>query len=150
ADLYYRLRVLELRLPPLRERAGDILLLARHFAARTAGRYGLAVPELSEAACRALVAHPWPGNVRELKNVIERALLLGGDGDLDADALLLETASAAPVGATGLDLERTEIELIRRALTEAEGNVSAAARRLGITRMTLRYRMQKYGIAAAR
>lgn len=154
SDLYYRLRVLELALPPLRAREADINLLARHFAAQAAEQYDLPVPEFTAEALAALHRHTWPGNVRELKNVIERAVLLGGEGRLEAADLLLDErppmvdSSADEPEAGNLDLEQTEIELIRRALEATDGNISAAARRLGITRMTLRYRMQKYGISA--
>lgn len=146
ADLYYRLKVLTLNLPPLRERGSDVELLAERFAARTAQRYGLPVPVLTAEARAALSAYPWPGNVRELAHVIERAVLLGEE-QLTAALLLPD---AAPVSATGQTLEAAEAALIRRALTETDGNVSEAARKLGITRMTLRYRMQKYGIGAGR
>lgn len=155
SDLYYRLRVLELALPPLRQREADIELLARHFAVRAAEHYDLPVPEFTAEALAVLHRHRWPGNVRELKNVIERAVLLGGEGRLEAADLLLDERPLTANGSShepeeaDLDLEQTEIELIRRALEATDGNISAAARRLGITRMTLRYRMQKYGIMAA-
>ncbi len=148
ADLYYRLRVVSITLPPLRERGDDVVLLARHFSRQAARRYALPEPEFTPRALETLRRQRWPGNVRELRNLIERAVLLGSERTLDVDALLIEEPTdSLPDPPGDLDLERTEIELIQRALEEASGNVSAAARRLGITRMTLRYRMQKYGIS---
>ena len=182
SDLYYRLKVLTLHLPPLRERGDDAQLLAAHYAARTARRYGLPEPALSEDARIALRAYAWPGNVRELVNVVERAVLLSGGGELDAASLGLTPAmaptphppvrrelaathaappaareaagDAAPApGSPLLDDDTTlpemEARLIRDALRDTRGNVSAAARRLGVSRMRLRYRLQKYDIDPA-
>lgn len=147
ADLYYRLQVLSIALPALRERGDDVILLARHFTRQTAIHYNLPQSDIPPDTLAALRRHRWPGNARELKNTIERAVLLGGNRVSEADLLLPEAPFTQSAGLSGdLDLERTEIELIRRALASTDGNISAAARRLGITRMTLRYRMQKYGI----
>lgn len=147
ADLYYRLQVLSIALPALRERTGDIPLLAQHFARQAAQRYDLPQPVFAADTLDTLRRYRWPGNVRELKNTIERAVLLSGSRELEAGLLLPEEpVESAPAATSDLDLERTEIELIRRALEATDGNISAAARRLGITRMTLRYRMQKYAI----
>ncbi len=152
SDLYFRLNVLSLSLPPLRERGDDVMLLAQHFAADIARRYGLAGARFSEAARASLRRYAWPGNVRELSHVIERAVLLSDDGLIDAPALALgDTApTAAPAAAAdsldGLTLEEVEKLMIERALARSEGNVSEAARRLGITRMAMRYRLQKYGL----
>lgn len=153
SDLYFRLNVLTLALPPLRERGDDALLLAAHFAREVARRYGLAEPEIGADARRAIGAYPWPGNVRELSHVIERALLLCGGGAIDASALGLRapeatTAAADLAALDDMTLEEIEQFMIRRALARCDENVSEAARRLGITRMAMRYRMQKYGIAA--
>src|SRR5690606_1031118 len=153
ADLYYRLNVITVRVPPLRERGGDAVLLAEHFAAQTARRYGLGRPRIGEDARAALASYPWPGNVRELRHVIERAVLLNPDGEVNAGSLGLQparapagghAAPAAPAG--GETLEEAELNMIRRALAETGGNVSRAARRLGITRMALRYRIKKYNL----
>jgi len=149
-DLYYRLNVLTIQVPPLRERGGDIILLARHFAAKTAKRYGVPEPGLSAAGEAAILAYPWPGNVRELKHMIERAVLLCGGADLTPELLALApprpAGSAAPDLAGNVTLEDAELSLIRRALRETGGNVSQAARKLGITRMALRYRIRKHGL----
>jgi len=153
SDLYFRLNVLTLALPPLRERGDDAVLLAGHFAREVARRYGFDEPQLGADARRAIAAYPWPGNVRELSHVIERALLLCGGAALDAAALGLRTPEATTAAAdlAALDdmtLEEIEQFMIRRALARCDDNVSEAARRLGITRMAMRYRMQKYGIAS--
>jgi len=149
-DLYYRLNVLALTLPPLRSRGSDIALLARHFAAQTAQRYRIAEPELSTDALRSLGAYEWPGNVRELKHVIERTVLLAGGGPIDAATLGLErsapAAGAAPAELDAMSLEEVERMMLRRALERSRGNVSEAARLLGITRMAMRYRMQKHAL----
>ncbi len=151
SDLYFRLNVLTLTLPPLRERGEDILLLARHYADQTAQRYRLAVPRFSEDALEALLSYSWPGNVRELKHLTERAVLLSGDTPLTAQAFALplnlqEPASPFPETLGSVTLRDAERTLIQRALSASHGNISEAARRLGITRMTLRYRMEKYRI----
>jgi len=156
ADLYYRLNVLTVRLPPLRECPGDAPLLARHFAAATARRYGRPVPGLTEAAATALDSYAWPGNVRELAHLIERAVLLNRTGDIGlADLPLIAgkaagsdtgAADGAHAGLDGMTLDGAERWLIARALERTRGNVSAAARLLGVTRMTMRYRMERYGL----
>jgi DNA-binding NtrC family response regulator len=154
ADLYYRLKALTLHLPSLRERGDDVILLARHFAQHTARHFGLPAPSFDPQAINALLAYQWPGNVRELHHLVERAVLLSGGGQLSRAALMLEEHTGAdqvrelqiPQGKT---LTATESDMIREALKRTRGNVSQAARELGITRMTLRYRMQKYGIKAS-
>ncbi len=152
SDLYFRLNVLSLKMPPLRERAQDIALLARHFAEQTARRYGLGPPKLLPEACAALCAYSWPGNVRELKHVIEHAVLLTGGGPIGAASLMLNTeliarrAGDEPPGWEGLTLEAAERLLIEKALARTAYNVSEAARQLGVTRMAMRYRMRKYGL----
>ncbi len=151
SDLYFRLNVLTLALPPLRERGEDILLLARHYAQQTAQRYRLATPRFSDDALDALASYAWPGNVRELKHLTERAVLLSGDAPLTVAAFALPAkpeadAQPVPEGWRGVTLGDAERTLIQQALTESRGNISEAARRLGITRMTLRYRMEKYRI----
>ena len=153
ADLFYRLNVLTLQLPPLRDRAGDVLLLARHFMHEIARRYGLPGVELEAGAEAVLMAYAWPGNVRELRHVMERALLLAGGGPIAAEALMLPGASAMQAGSgaglDGLTLEAAEKVLLEQALQRAGNNVSEAARLLGITRMTMRYRMRQHGLGQA-
>jgi two-component system response regulator HydG len=142
-DLYYRLNVVGLRLPPLRERAGDVLLLTRALLARFAREYGLTEPRLTPAAERRLLSHSWPGNVRELRNVLERAILLGRPGaPLDEADLGLEGAARAVVGGNGaVPFPASMSEIIRAAASGmvqlCEGNKSEAARRLRISRTRL-------------
>ena len=155
SDLFFRLNVLTLHLPSLRDRAGDIAMLATHYAKRTARRYGLPTPDFAPETVAALAAYPWPGNVRELVNVIERGVLLSPGPKLQPSELGLVPVGITPtVPATGdllnewdeLTLDEAEGLLIRRALDRTAGNVSEAARQLGVTRMALRYRLQKHGI----
>ena len=149
ADLYYRLNVLTLTLPPLRDRGEDIVLLAERIAAQTARRYGLAPPHLLPDARAALLAYAWPGNVRELKHLVERAAMLSR-GEISAAALGLQSTARPPAPSgdplQGLTLDAAERLLVVRALEATHGNVSEAARQLGVSRMTLRYRMEKHGL----
>lgn len=153
SDLYFRLNVLGLKLVPLRERAADVLTLAEYFGRQIARRYGLPALVLEDSASAALSAYPWPGNLRELKHVMERALLLAGGAPLGAEALLLPGQIANPPPATeaglaleGMTLEAAEKALIEAALRRTGHNVSEAARQLGVTRMTMRYRMKQHRI----
>jgi DNA-binding NtrC family response regulator len=138
-DLYYRLNVVPLSLPPLRERAEDVVPLARHFAARFADEYGVPAPRLTPAAERALLARPWPGNVRELRNAVERAVLLGGPS-LGAEDFVPDGGLAPEAGSTDGD-DGTLAAVVRdaatRALARCGGNKSEAARQLGISRSRL-------------
>ena len=148
-DLYYRLNVIPIVLPPLRDRRTDIPLLVDHFLAKYAGSRSRGV---SEDALKTLMAYDWPGNVRELESVIERALLLG-EGELIVPADLpasLRSGAGGPKRATdleipdsGIDLEAVERSLILKALDKAGGNVTRAARLLGLSRRTLQYRIEK-------
>lgn len=144
-DLYYRLNVVTLTLPPLRERAGDAELLAEAFAESLAQRYGLPAPPLDDAVRARLRGHPWPGNVRELLHAVERALLLSPPGRLDA-ALL--TSHAAPTAATGpipfpATLDEIETAAAIAAVRAHDGNKSAAARALGISRARLQRLLER-------
>ena len=135
-DLYYRLNVIEVNLPPLAERTDDILPLAEHFLDGRA--------ELSEAAREALQGYPWPGNVRELKNAIERAALLAGDGPITPEQLNLpQHAAVAP-----RNLDEPSREAVEVALGKAGGVVSRAAQSLGLSRQALYRRMERYGLGA--
>ncbi len=160
ADLYYRLCVVQLHLPALRERGGDILTLARHFLRSHAVRYGKSPPALTVEAEKALMAHPWPGNVRELRNVLEQAVLLGVGAVIDAQHMALPQAVRAtpaasapgPASQAAPSSPATLVEVERAALVQALDrtgwNVSRAARLLGVTRDTLRYRIDKHGLSA--
>ena len=152
ADLFYRLRVVQLELPPLRDRGGDILRLAEHFVKSHAARYGKRAPTLTPAAQNALTRHSWPGNVRELRNVLEQAVLLAPDGRIEARQLTLssnaaEVAGASPGAQAPATLAEMERQMLSRALERSGWNVSKAARELGLTRDTLRYRIEKLGLA---
>jgi len=141
-DLYYRLSVIPLHLPPLRERGDDVLLLTDHFVGTLSQQYEMPQPEISRALQDRLLAHAWPGNVRELRNAIERALLLGEGSGLSAEDLFIESISA-PVASSSAVLpfpaamETIELAAVRAMLDSADGNKSAAARRLGISRSRL-------------
>jgi DNA-binding NtrC family response regulator len=148
-DLYYRLAVVTLHLPRLRERAEDIGLLAELFLKRFSAKYGKRVSQLSEAALASLREYDWPGNVRELRHAIERAVLASAVSatELDPGALgALPKSKTAPVDLPpeGIRLAEWERAIIERALSDAHGNQTSAARLLGISRDTLRYRMAKF------
>ena len=142
-DLYYRLNVVAIRLPPLRERRGDIPLLVRHFLRKHELETGRTAPAVSRAAARLLEAHAWPGNVRELENVIERAVLLSTHGVIAPDALPPSLHAAPPQEAAGGSsdalptLDSVVEEHVRRVLQLTGGNRTRAARILGISRRTL-------------
>jgi two-component system response regulator HydG len=140
-DLYYRLNVVALELPPLRDRDGDVERLAEAFLSQLATRYGIPVPPLTPEVRQKLATHPWPGNVRELRNAMERALVLSPPGTLSTDELGLESV-AGDRPAVGLlpfpaDLETITRAAVRAMLDVTNGNKSEAARRLGISRPRL-------------
>ena len=150
ADLYYRLNVFPIVLPPLRERREDIPLLLRHAAAATARKLGRATDGISPAFIERASAYDWPGNIRELENLVERALIMSCDGMLDASDLLVvpvRAVGAAPTGA--VTLEEVERDHIRRTLDATSWKIEGdhgAARVLGLKPSTLRGRMRKLGI----
>ena len=148
-DLYYRLSPLTIRLPALREHPSDIPILARHYLNRFLDQYSLDA-EFSPAAERRLTEHAWPGNIRELISVVERALFACHGGTIEPRHLGLEEAEVVvdvrPL-ADAPALREAERDMIRRTLQDTKGNVSEAARRLGMTRMMLRYRIQKFGLS---
>jgi two-component system response regulator HydG len=152
-DLYYRLNVVPLEIPPLRERMGDIQLLLQHYMKLFAVEHRLSETSFSRQALARLSAYHWPGNVRELRNVCERlSILLAGrvieENNLPAE-IVNRPAAQKPLfdlPELGIELEKVEMDLIRQALNRTNGNRSRSARLLGISRDTLLYRMQKYGI----
>ncbi len=155
-DLYYRLAVITIDLPPLRERGEDILLLAAHFLETFNAKYGKAIRAIDDRAARTLMEYPWPGNIRELSHVIERAVLWS-----HGDRLAVDQLSAAPAppsmptaglahGALpqeGIDLAAWERSLVEQALRDSGGNQTKAARLLRLSRDTLRYRLKKFGLS---
>jgi DNA-binding NtrC family response regulator len=148
-DLYYRLKVVELRVPPLRERPEDVPVLARHFLARYATRFGLSLPPASDELLARLAAWSWPGNVRELENAVEALVALSRDGELDL-SLLPGGAGDPARPALGLRerVEAYERGLIVEALRAARGNRSEAARALGLPRVTLHDKLRRLGLYA--
>jgi DNA-binding NtrC family response regulator/tetratricopeptide (TPR) repeat protein len=153
-DLYQRLAVMTVRLPPLRERSGDVLSLAEHFLKAACADYGIPSKRLSDDAGRVLKAYSWPGNVRELANVMERAALLSDAVTITADALqdlhVRSVHVSEPIAAQSGSMDEQVAALERSHLEEAlqatNWNISHAAERLGIARNTLRYRMSKHGL----
>jgi transcriptional regulator with PAS, ATPase and Fis domain len=150
ADLLYRLRVIHFVVPPLRERGTDIGLLANRFLDQFARRYGKAALKFTPAAIAALSAYSWPGNVRELRNIVEQTVLIVQHDTIDATDLSLPQITppaaieTAPTLAEGIELATVELDLIRQALEKTGWNITQAARMLGISRDTLRYRMEKH------
>ncbi len=152
-DLYYRLNVVPMNIPPLRERKQDIPFLARHFVHKLSPEMGGRVESITDAAIEKLMTYHWPGNVRELENVIERSLVMCSGTELDAEDIKLEAAAPRPRAQAeshflpeGLTLDQYEQDIIREALKRADGNKSQAARMLGLTRNALRYRLSQMGL----
>jgi two-component system NtrC family response regulator len=153
-DLYYRLAVISIRMPPLRERTEDIPLLVDHFLTEHSRRIGRNRPHVDRQVFSAFNLYAWPGNVRELENAIERAIVLDTDGSIGLDDLPDRLRPPAPrVGRLqmelpddGLSLEEVEKDLIRAALEKHAWNQTRTAAYLDITRSTLIYRMQKFGL----
>jgi DNA-binding NtrC family response regulator len=152
-DLYYRIAVVRLVVPPLRERAAEIADLARELVLETSQRTHTAVRALSAGALERLRAHPWPGNVRELENALERVLVLArGSGEIAAEELVFldDSTSGVPERiarealAHGIDLARFEKALMTVALQESRGNVAAAARAIGLTRRAFELRRGRH------
>jgi transcriptional regulator with PAS, ATPase and Fis domain len=146
-DLYYRLQVFEIAIPPLRDRKSDVLPLADAFLQDIARSFGRPVAGLTADAKRALLEHSWPGNVRELRNALERAAILCEGGLIAAQHLVLPTAPHA-IGET-TDLNEVERQTIGHVMRETRGNKSRAAKRLGLTRTQLYGRLRKYGLDTA-
>ncbi len=150
-DLYYRINIFPLVLPPLRKRRSDILLLADHFVERYATKLGKEVRRITTPAIDMLFAYHWPGNVRELENCIEYAMLLSNDGTIHAHHLpptlqMPEASNTSPVGSLTAQVELLEKDLITDALKSTSGNLTAAAKVLGITPRIMRYKIKKLGI----
>ena len=145
-DLYFRLRTVEIHLPPLRERREDIPSLASHFLTAHAARYRKALTGFDEAAMKTLLAHSWPGNVRELDHAIEGAVLMAIGTTIRAAELGLAVPASRAPRIEDMSLEEVETLLIRKALSKYGGNVSRAAEALGLSRSALYRRIQRYGI----
>ncbi len=156
-DLFYRLSVVTLEIPPLRQRREDIQLLAQHFLQKLSSRYNLPVPSISEEAMERFAQYGWPGNVRELENVIERLVVLGKTDlirgqDLPPEIRRMESRIASiglKLPDEGIDLEAIEKEVLLGALEKNLWNQTQAAKYLNISRKTLIYRMEKFGLQSA-
>ncbi|MDW7645317.1 MAG: sigma-54 dependent transcriptional regulator [Desulfuromonadales bacterium] len=153
-DLYYRIQVIPIYLPALRERKDDIIPLTEHFVSHFNREFGKSVKGISKMAEKFLLEYGWPGNIRELKNVIERAIILENDETLLLEHLPQEIVAKATTGSgpmnfrippEGVDIEEVERELIRQALEVVEGNQSKAAKLLHLGIDAFRYRMKKFG-----
>ena len=144
-DLFYRINLITLKLPPLRDRRDDIPLLIRHFLKNSASSNGLEMPEISSDAVEYLCRLPYPGNIRELKNIIERAVITGGTRleKKDFDVMPLQKETPAEMSSSLEDIER---KALREAMDKAQGNYTQAARILGVTRQTLYRRLEKHGM----
>jgi two-component system, NtrC family, response regulator AtoC len=152
SDLYYRLRVVEIRVPPLRERREDIRYLTGHFLRKFGRTRAAGSPKITEAALRLLEEHPWPGNVRELENVIERAVVLCRADTVGMGLLDLRVPGAPPQDESAglrLDdaLDRLEREMILKALEETKHVKARAARLLGVSERSLWYKLRKHGLS---
>jgi DNA-binding NtrC family response regulator len=153
-DLFYRLNLITIRLPPLRERRSDIALLARHIAARVAFDYGLGEVTLTASALDWLTHQAWPGNIRQLKQTLERTLLLAGKAQLTQADFVATSAvdEGAPgssrLGVDGMTLEQVEKLMIEQALRQHSGNISRVAKALGLSRTALYRRLERHGLGA--
>jgi DNA-binding NtrC family response regulator len=145
-DLLFRLNTVEIRLPPLRERRADVPLLAAHFLRRYATRYRKAVKEFAPDAMELLLRHSWPGNVRELDHAIERAVLMTEGGRVQARDFGLGGGGDGAGALDQMSLEDVERVLIQKALARAAGNVSDAAKALGLSRSALYRRLKRHGL----
>ena len=145
-DLLYRINTIELHIPPLRDRKGDIEMLANHFLDRYKKKYKKDIKNISTSAIKKLNEYPWPGNVRELQHAIERAVILSSGFTLSPDDFILKPATAHRHKEMNLNLEHLEMNAIEIALKKSEGNMNQAAEMLGISRFTLYRKIEKYGL----
>ncbi len=152
-DLFYRLNIIPIYIPPLRERGEDVVILAQHYAATFAREFRRKITDIHPDGLRKLRQYSWPGNVRELRNAVERAVLLSKGPVLEADDFVLGTPGSQPEDQTGIKLPPggvkladVEEQLVRDALQQSGNNQTKAAKLLGISRDQLRYRMERYGV----
>jgi two-component system response regulator AtoC len=151
-DLFYRLNIIPVQLPPLRARGDDIRLLAEYYMAEFAREFRRNVTGMTPPAAKKLMDYAWPGNVRELRNTLERAVLLSKQPLLGVDDFLLGRGDPVPAGGTitlpvgGISLQELEESLVRQALARTGNNQTKAARLLNLSRDQLRYRMERYGL----
>jgi len=143
-DLYYRLNVVPLTIPPLRERRGDIPLLARHFLERAYKQHGGKPLQLSAGAMKRLMEYDWPGNVRELENTVERATVLADGAEIDSGDLGLPQFTTRTLFESGITLDEFERRLVLKTLDEVGGNRTRAAERLGVSVRWIQYRLKEW------
>ena len=148
-DLFYRLNVVNLNVPPLRERPGDIPLLSRHFLQKYAVAYGSRAESFAPEAMARLLAYPWPGNIRELENAIQGAVILSLEHEIGADRIVLDTTPLAPTGSSGPSVMEMEKDLILATLKRLNGNRTHAAKALGVSVRTIRNRLREYNVMSA-
>ena len=150
-DLLYRINTVEVKLPPLRDRGHDVVLLAEHYLQQYAARYDTGVDGLTDATCDKLIEYHWPGNVRELKHTMERAVIMAEDAVLNPSDIVFSAPNAprpssGSLGVDTLNLDDIEQAAVRKALSKHGGNISRAADELGISRKALYRRIEKYGL----
>jgi DNA-binding NtrC family response regulator len=145
-DLMYRINTVEIHVPPLRERQEDIPELANHFIEQYCRKYRLEKKRVSQATLNRLKAHDWPGNVRELQHAVERAIILSEDVIMDAAAFFPGGSAKTKKKTESGNLHDQEKNLIREALGNNNGNITKAAKELGLTRASLYRRIEKYGL----
>ena len=143
-DLFFRLNVVNIHLPPLRDRREDIPLLARHFLRKASEAHKRKVNDFADGAMKTLMSQAWPGNVRELQNVIERAVVLSRSSELTKADLQLPSEGASDVLAGSLTLEEFERRLVERTLSEMDGNRTKTAEKLGVSLRWLQYRLKEW------
>ena len=145
-DLLFRINTINIHLPPLREREEDILLLANYFLQKYARKYGKAVPKLSGKSQKALMMYNWPGNIRELQHQMEKAVILSDGQIIHPDVFALNQTPGSPEKWNKMTLEEMEKSMIEQCIRHENGNMSAVAKKLGITRQTLYNKLKKYGL----
>jgi len=145
-DLLYRINTITIEIPPLRERESDVLLLAVYYLDKYGSKYGKPDLKISRNAEQRLVDYPWPGNVRELQHCIERAVILADKSEIEENNLALSSRFQQPDTSTFKTFEEMEKEMIRASIGKENGNMSAVAKSLGITRPTLYQKMKRYNI----
>ena len=145
-DLLYRINAIELKLPPLRERIEDIELLANHFVMKMSKKYHESILEISSKAIDKLKTYHWPGNIRELEHIIERAVIITDNTEIECEDLHFSTKRFDTEVSGSLNLETSEKKLIAQAIEKHQGNISKAAKDLGLTRAALYRRLEKHDL----
>jgi transcriptional regulator with PAS, ATPase and Fis domain len=148
-DLLYRINTVEVKVPPLRDRLEDLPLLIDHFLNIYCKKYNMPLKRVNSSTLKRLEKHSWPGNIRELQHSVERAVIMSESQVLEPNDFFLsqmEDSSSSDLSATTLNLEETEKILIRKVIDKHGGNISKAAKELGLTRASLYRRIEKYGL----